>query len=77
MKRVFEFRCQTCDERFDSYEEYENKEITHGGCGGTAHRVMSAPKLDYLHMGVDPRGNPTAGDKWAKMHRDAAKKKAH
>ena len=73
-RRIFEFRCEACNERFESFEQYEDKVISHE-CGGIAHRVMSAPKLDYLHMGVDAVGNPTAGDKWAKMHREAAKKR--
>lgn len=72
MRRIFEYRCEKCDERFESYEHYEDKEIEHE-CGGVAHRVMSAPKLDYLHMGVS-LDNPTAADKWAKMHRDEAKR---
>ena len=37
-------------------------------CGGFAHYRVSAPFIDYLHMGIDPTGNPTAADKWAVMH---------
>jgi DNA-directed RNA polymerase subunit RPC12/RpoP len=71
-RRIFEYRCSECNERFESYRDYEDKEIVHE-CGGMSHRVISAPKLDYLHMGVS-LDNPTAADKWAKMHRDAARK---
>lgn len=45
-------------------------------CGGDVVRVWrTPPKLDYLHMGVDSRGLPTAGEKWARMHEQAAASK--
>jgi len=47
----------------------------HPGCGQLAKYIVSAPHIDYLHMGLDPVGNPTAGDKWARMHKEAAKSK--
>lgn len=34
-------------------------------CGEAASFIPPAPKIDYLRMGLDPTGNPTAGDKWA------------
>ena len=71
-RKMFEYRCDKCSVRFESFEAYEDKEIPHD-CGGIGHRVVSAPKLDYLQMGVS-LDNPTAADKWAKMHRDEAKR---
>ena len=37
-------------------------------CGLESEYIISAPKIDYYHMGIDARGNPTAGRKWADMH---------
>ncbi len=42
-------------------------------CRQPGHRIISAVRLDY-RMGVDPDGCPTAGDKWARLHREEGKR---
>lgn len=69
---MYDHRCSGCGALNEHLTEYESKVETCPHCGADDHRVVSATKLDYLHMGVDPHGLPTAGAKWAKMHRKAA-----
>jgi hypothetical protein len=38
-------------------------------CARPARYIISAPKLDYIHMGVDTNMG-TAADKWARMHEE-------
>lgn len=71
-RRIFEHRCQSCGILSEHLVEFEEVNQECPACGDNAVRVVSAPKLDYLHMGIDKDGLPTAGDKWAKMHRAAA-----
>lgn len=65
--RAFDFKCtnEHLSERFVSSETLEVK----CECGEVAHRVVSKPnfKLDGV------TGNfPTAADKWARVHKEAA-----
>ena len=41
-------------------------------CGSPSNRLISAPRLDP-RMGLDPEGNPTMADKWAKVREQRAK----
>ena len=70
-----DIQCQECGKVF---EDFTDRGITPQCpyCGGdeTTRAWLTPPKLDYLHMGVDARGNPTSGDKWARMHEQAARK---
>lgn len=61
-RRIFEHRCHTCDAREEYFVPYVDKVIRCSRCGGEAHRVISAPKLDEQGMGLDP-GFPTAYDR--------------
>ena len=77
--RIYEYQCPQghVTEKLVPVASREGVQFcTTPGCGQLAHYIVSAPKLDYLHMGTDPVGNPTAGDKWARMHREAAKEKS-
>lgn len=63
---MFDFEC-TEGHRFEELVQPDVKHLKCPKCSGTANRQVSAGHLDYLHMGVDASGMPTAGDKWAKM----------
>lgn len=71
---MYEHRCSNpdCGALNEHLNAYVDKTDICPHCGAEDNRVMSAPKLDVLHMGVDAAGLPTAGAKWAKMHREAA-----
>jgi putative FmdB family regulatory protein len=68
-----DFRCRACGKTFESLEKSHVVEVTCVACGDTADRLVAAPHLDYIHMGLDPVGNPTAADKWAAMHEKGAR----
>lgn len=74
MRRMYDHRCESCGEKSEHYIAEEEKTTVCPHCGGVAHRIVSAAHFDYLHMGVDKDGLPTAGVKWARMHREAAGK---
>jgi hypothetical protein len=44
MKRMYEFACD-CGQRTEALAEYETAQVQ-CGCGGQAHRVVSAPKFN-------------------------------
>lgn len=44
MRRMFEFACD-CGQRMEALVEYETTEVP-CGCGGTANRIVSAPKFN-------------------------------
>lgn len=44
MRRMFEFACD-CGQRTEALVEYETTEVP-CGCGGTANRIVSAPKFN-------------------------------
>lgn len=71
---LYDFRCEGCGITFESLEKSHVFEIECIACGDVAKRQMSTPKIDYRHMGLDPVGSPTAGDKWAKMHEKDARR---
>jgi len=70
---LYDFRCAGCGFTFESLEKSHVFEIECVKCGDIAHRQLSTPKIGYLRMGLDPVGNPTAGDKWADMHERGAR----
>ena len=72
---MYEYHCPECNSITEYLEEEANRNEPHlcSNCEGLANYMVSAAHLDYLHMGVDAIGNPTAGDKWARMHEQAGK----
>jgi hypothetical protein len=44
MKRMFEFACD-CGQRTEALVDYETTSVQ-CGCGGLAHRIISAPKFN-------------------------------
>jgi putative FmdB family regulatory protein len=75
---LFDFRCLSCNNVFDDMVKPNVYEAPCPECGSSnVTRLMSAPRLDP-RMGLDPEGNPTMGDKWAKIRKDRARQeKAH
>lgn len=68
---LFEFRCTSCEHKFDDLVKSDVQQTPCPNCSGTGERLVSAPRLDPK-MGVDAEGNPTMGDKWAKIRRQQA-----
>lgn len=70
MRKFRDFKCTGCGAVFERLIEDNVTTIDYPACGckTMAERQLSAPKLWYMKMGVDPHGCPTAADKWAKAH---------
>ncbi len=67
---MFEYQCD-CGKITEKFMFKKQLSIK-CSCGNYAQYRISAPYIDYLHMGVDPNGSPTAADKWAVMHEKKA-----
>ena len=70
-RRIFEFLCPD-NHKFDRLIDDSERTSECKTCGKEAKRIISAVRLDY-RMGVDD-SMPTMADKWAKMHKDEAKR---
>ena len=68
---LFGFRCTDCSAQFDDMVKPDVHEATCPECGAVGKRLVSAPRLDPK-MGLDPEGNPTMGDRWAKIRKQRA-----
>ena len=64
-RKLFDFECSTCHSIFEELVDDDIKVIPCTSCHGESHRQISAPRIDWLHMGVDP-GFPGAYAKWGK-----------
>ena len=74
---LFDFRCTECLVKFEEMVKSSVKELPCPQCGARSTRLISTPRLDP-RMGLDPVGNPTMGDKWARTREQRAKiEKAH
>jgi hypothetical protein len=74
MKRMYEFACD-CGQRTEALVGYETTQVL-CGCGGFAHRVVSAPSINLEGWS----GNfPSSWMKFDQKHRDklAAERKAN
>ena len=69
---LFDFRCKLCGYRFEDLVKSDTFSLPCPECGGDGTRLISAPRLDP-RMGLDPEGNPTMGDKWAKTREQRAR----
>jgi putative FmdB family regulatory protein len=63
--RHFDFKCDSCKSIFEEMIAGDESELPCPSCGGKAHRQLSAPRIDWRRMGVDP-GFPGAYSKWGK-----------
>jgi len=70
MRRIFDFECPDCGNTFEELIDDKIRKIpcTEAGCSGKAVRQLSAPRIDWKRMGLDP-GFPSASDRWAKAAR--------
>jgi putative FmdB family regulatory protein len=49
---LYEYRCEGCGERFEVMQKFSDQPITmHDKCGGTVHRLLSAPALQFKGSG--------------------------
>ena len=65
---MYEYLCPAghMHEEIRAYEIRDRARRCH--CGRMAEYIVSSCHIDYYHMGVDVKGNPTAAEKWANMH---------
>lgn len=74
---LYDWRCTGCQTKFEDMAKSDVKQIPCPECGEVANRLIACPRLDP-RMGLDPEGNPTMGDKWAKVREQRARiEKAH
>lgn len=74
---LYDFRCTSCNTVFEDMVKPSEYSAPCPDCGEAGKRLISAPRLDP-RMGLDPVGNPTMGDKWAKVREQRARiEKAH
>jgi putative FmdB family regulatory protein len=49
---LYEYKCETCGEVFETMQKFSDAPLTtHEKCGGTLHRVLSAPALQFKGSG--------------------------
>lgn len=68
---MFDFRCTSCEHQFDDLVKSSVHSIPCPNCSSEAKRLVSTPRLDPK-MGLDAEGNPTMGDRWAKIRKEKA-----
>ncbi len=62
-RMIFDFECTKCSHVFEELVESEVTKLPCVACKGNSKRLISAPRIDWLHMGLDP-GFPSAYEKW-------------
>lgn len=60
---MFDFECSTCEKVFEDLVSADTQTLPCPSCKGTACRLVAAPRIDWLHMGLDP-AFPSAYEKW-------------
>lgn len=63
MFRLFDFECTACGKVFEEMIPDDSHTLPCSSCKGEATRLIAAPRIDWLHMGLDP-GFPSAYEKW-------------
>ncbi len=49
---LYEYLCEGCGERFELIQRFSDQPLTtHDACGGTVHRLLSAPALQFKGSG--------------------------
>ncbi|MFL6352801.1 MAG: FmdB family zinc ribbon protein [Bryobacteraceae bacterium] len=49
---LYEYRCEGCGEQFELIQKFSDQPVTtHDKCGGTVHRLLSAPALQFKGSG--------------------------
>lgn len=63
MRMIFDFECEKCAKVFEELVESEITALPCVACKGNSARLIAAPRIDWLRMGLDP-GFPTAYERW-------------
>ena len=61
--RLFDFECAACGKTFEEMIPDDSQTHPCPSCKGKAKRLVAAPRIDWMHMGLDP-GFPSAYEKW-------------
>lgn len=71
---LYDYQCNSCDSVFERLVPLDRCDETQEcpQCHKESRHILSPVHFDY-RMGLDPVGNPTMGDKWARMHEQAGK----
>jgi len=48
---LFEYQCQACGKRFELLQKFSDPSTAACTCGGTAHRQLSAPAIQFKGSG--------------------------
>jgi putative FmdB family regulatory protein len=49
---VYEYQCESCGKVFEVIQKFSDEPLTvHDQCGGTVHRLLSAPALQFKGSG--------------------------
>lgn len=49
---LYEYQCEGCGKRFELIQRFSDQPLTtHDVCGGTVHRLLSAPALQFKGSG--------------------------
>lgn len=62
-RMLFDFECEDCSKVFEDLVESETTALPCVACKGNSKRLISAPRIDWLHMGLDP-AFPSAYERW-------------
>jgi len=69
---IYEYKCDSCGQQFELIQRFSDAPLTqHDACGGSVHRLLSAPALqfkgsgfyitDYSKSGSKPAGGNGSG----------------
>jgi putative FmdB family regulatory protein len=70
MKRLFEFKCISCEELFEEYTEYKQTSEC-PSCGKGANKIISAPRISLEGVTGD---FPGAAATWDRKHKQQLEK---
>jgi putative FmdB family regulatory protein len=49
---LYEYQCESCGKHFEVIQKFSDQPLsTHDACGGTVHRLLSAPALQFKGSG--------------------------
>ena len=63
MLMMFDFQCEDCSSTFDELVQSNCYTSPCVACKGNGVRLISAPRIDWAHMGTDP-AFPSCYKKW-------------
>jgi len=84
---LYEYQCEKCDSVFEVMQKFSDEPLTtHPGCGGSVHRLLSSPALqfkgsgwyvtDYARGKSSSQGNGTSASSESKAETKAESKPA-